>query len=208
LGLSLLLAHPLSPLPSHPPPLSPPPVLRAHLSELDEAIDEMIDETVDAFADLLFWRGRAAAASLALCISWQALLTYPDYIPSTVPLVCVFYLARTYLHAVRVPEPPIAGRPSPRHLLMGLLLGRAPSPISAAPLTAAQAQRMYSAAKESADDSDSDSDSDEDRGGGGILNLKLLSRFKPPPGSLQAALKDIKDEIDDEVPPPCNPPVS
>jgi len=108
-------------------------VIRAHASELKHAIDDAKAEATRFVIDLLFWHdAHAAFISLACGLWWQLLITWPHFLPASVPLAVLAALADNYVHRRRAPFL-IQTKPSFYRLAALLLLpGSArPSPLEA-----------------------------------------------------------------------------
>lgn len=71
--------------------------------------------------NFLYWR-TSPALSIACCVGWQLLISYPTYIPACVPLLLCFALTCTYKATAKDASP----RPTIYGILRMLLFNRAP----------------------------------------------------------------------------------
>ena len=127
-------------------------VLKAHLNEISDVLDAIIEGLLEAFAPILFWKGKAAAVSLSVCLLWQWLVSHPRFIPACLPMIGIIFLQRSYTRSERgarmngggsssgrqaegCNSAGIAARPGAIELLKALVLNKTPKPLTAGPIT-------------------------------------------------------------------------
>jgi len=114
-------------------------VLKAHLREVSDLLDAMIEGFIDAFEPILFWKGKAALHSLAVCLLWQWLVSNPRFIPASLPLLGLIFLQRSYNKRAAGSSRKagrLTARPGAVELLKALLLNKPPQRLTAEPLAA------------------------------------------------------------------------
>ena len=127
-------------------------MLKAHLNEISDVLDAIIEGLLEAFAPILFWKGKAAAVSLSVCLLWQWLVSHPRFIPACLPMIGIIFLQRSYTRSERgarmngggsssgrqaegCNSAGIAARPGAIELLKALVLNKTPKPLTAGPIT-------------------------------------------------------------------------
>ena len=142
------------------------------------ACSHRVHRLLDAVQDLLFWRGRTAWLSLATCIGFQALVSFPQYVPACGPIVCLFWLHRTRLTRP-LTQPPVGSRNGGG--ARGSVLARLPSlrgmrarPVPEAPSFVTRTT-IQGASDKAEDGSDSDDDGEITAGEKGSLAYELAA---------------------------------